>query len=83
MKLPYDLSCKDREHWNLLATALCQFYLAVATIKVSRSGSQSSQASAKSDFQLCSSALNSDAAKNADLGTHKGLEEVYLALLFT
>ena len=73
MKLPYDLSCKDREHLSLLPTAPCQFYLAVATIKVSCSGSRSSQASAKSDFQWCSSVLKSGAAKNADLGTHKGL----------
>ena len=73
MKLPYDLSCLDRKHWSLLATEQCQLYLVVATIKVSRSGSRSSQASVKSDFQRCSSVLNSGAAKDADLGTHEGL----------
>ena len=73
MKLPYDLSCLDRKHWSLLATEQCQFYLTVATIQVLRSGSRSSQASVKSDFLRCSSALNSAAAKNADLGTHEGL----------
>ena len=41
--------------------------------KVSRSGRRSSQASVKSDFQRCSSALISGVAKNADLGTQQGL----------
>ena len=76
MKLPYDLSCQDGEHWSLLTTAQANFILRWRQSKFHccpRSRSRSSQASAESDFQRCSSSLNSCAAKNADLGTHKVL----------
>ena len=72
MELPYGLSCKDREHWSLLETALCQF-LSCGGDNQSFMQWKSSQASAKCDFQRCSSVLNSGTAKNADLVTHKAL----------